>query len=91
MDLLVAPLWNKSDFKHHDALSSSWTHDSELSKFKGAVVVANEQGGYTVPKAAGEGKSEWVAVVNEGVDLRKAAAQAKKQGATGLIIRCEQA
>ncbi|CAJ1400690.1 unnamed protein product [Effrenium voratum] len=91
VDLLVAPLWNKSDVKHYDALSSSWTHDEELSKFKGAVVVANEQGGYTVPKAAGEGNQEWVAVVNEGVDLRKAAAQAKKQGATGLIIRCEQA
>ncbi|CAL1137394.1 unnamed protein product [Cladocopium goreaui] len=91
VDLLVAPLWNKSDFKHHDAMSSSWTHDEELSKFKGHVVVASEQGGYTVPKAAGEGKAEWVAVVNEGVDLRKAAAQAKKQGATGLIIRCEQA
>ena len=55
-------------------------------------------------------RSRWVAVVEEGVDLRKvkcpaglkgspgltqhtakAAAQAKKQGATGLIIRCEQA
>ncbi|CAE7942197.1 TGFBI [Symbiodinium sp. KB8] len=91
VDLLVAPLWNKSDVKHYDALSSSWTHDEELSKFKGAVVVASAQGTYTVPKAAGEGSKEWVAVVEEGVDLRKAAAQAKKQGATGLIIRCEQA
>ncbi|CAE7537979.1 unnamed protein product [Symbiodinium pilosum] len=91
VDLLVAPLWNKSDVKHYDALSSSWTHDEELSKFKGAVVVASAQGTYTVPKAAGEGNQEWVAVVDEGVDLRKAAAQAKKQGATGLIIRCEQA
>mmetsp|Transcript_45459 Transcript_45459/g.106229 ORF Transcript_45459/g.106229 Transcript_45459/m.106229 type:complete len:1277 (+) Transcript_45459:2-3832(+) len=91
VDLLVAPLWNKSDVKHYDALSSSWTNDEELSRFKGNVVVASAQGTYTVPKAAGEGSQEWVAVVDEGVDLRKAATQAKKQGATGLIIRCEQA
>jgi len=91
VDLLVAPLWNKSDLKHHDALSSAWTNDEELSKFKGAVVVANDQGICTVPKAKGEGTLEWVAVMNEGIDVRKAAEKAKELKATGLIIRCDQA
>jgi len=86
--LSIHPLWNKSDVRRLDALSAAWTHDSDLQHFKGAVVVASNRGAYTVPKAQGE--HAWVAVVNEGVDLHKAAAQAKSQGATGLIIRCEE-
>eukprot|EP00930_Biecheleria_cincta_P069098 TRINITY_DN56883_c0_g1_i1.p1 TRINITY_DN56883_c0_g1~~TRINITY_DN56883_c0_g1_i1.p1 ORF type:complete len:1305 (-),score=246.48 TRINITY_DN56883_c0_g1_i1:164-4078(-) len=91
VELLISPLWNKSDEKRYDALSSSWTHDEELSKFRGAVVVANANGTYTVPKAHGESDKCWVAVVNDGVDVAKAARQAARQGATGLIIRCQQA
>merc|ERR1719174_1520784 len=58
-----------------------------MSKFRGAVVVANDQGAYTVPKAKGESFQGWVAVVKDGVDIVKAAKQAKAQGATGLIIK----
>lgn len=91
VELLMYPLWNKTDVKRIMALSSAWTDDNELSQFKGFVVVASDQGTYTVPKATGQGDDMWVAVINEGVDVVKAAKQAKSQGATGLIIRCEQA
>lgn len=91
VELLIAPLWNKADVKRFDALSSSWTQDENLMDFRGAVVVASEKGGYTVPKAKGDGWQGWVAVVNEGVDIYKAARQAKAQGATGLIIKCDEA
>jgi len=86
-DLLIRPLWNKHEVKHLNAMSSSWTNDEDLAQLKGPVVVASDKGTYLVPKAKDAG---WVAVVNEGVDIAKAAKQAKLQGATGLIVRCEE-
>merc|ERR1712217_1005417 len=56
----------------------------------GGQVVNATGGTYHVPKASGK-DSGWVAVVNDGVDLKKAAKQAKAQGATGLIVRCAEA
>merc|ERR1719310_349654 len=84
---MISPLWNKSEVKRLEALSAPWTNDADLSEFHGAVVVANEKGQYTVPKAKGEGFQGWVAVIQDGVDIVKAAKQAKAQGATGLIIK----
>jgi len=89
--LLMTPLWNKNETKRCEALSASWTTDEQLStQFKGNVVVANDQGQYTVPKAKGEGFQGWVAVVKDNVNIAKAAKQAKAQGATGLIVRCKE-
>jgi len=87
VDVMISPLWNKNEIKRIDALSAAWTKDEDLSQFKGAVVVASANGQYTVPKAKGAGFNGWVAVVQDGVDIVKAAKQAKSQGATGLIIK----
>jgi len=85
--VMISPLWNKNEVKRLESLSAPWTNNDDLSQFRGAVVVANEKGQYTVPKAKGEGFHGWVAVVKDGVDIVKAAKQAKAQGATGLIIK----
>jgi hypothetical protein len=87
-EALVSPLWSKSDIKRLETMQTSWTTDDELSDFQGAVVVATDGGQYTVPKGKGDSAQGWVAVVNDSVDLAKAAKQAKSQGATGLIIKC---
>merc|ERR1719478_1054794 len=84
---MISPLWNKHEVKRLEALSAPWTAHDDLSRFRGAVVVANEKGQYTVPKAKGESFQGWVAVVKDGVDIVKAAKQAKAQGATGLVIK----
>jgi len=89
MHIKVSPLWNKNDIKSLNAMSSNWTDDEALAHLKGPVVVASDEGTYHVPNQKG-GDKGWVAVVNEGVDIAKAAKQAKLQGATGLIVRCEQ-
>jgi len=88
VDLLVSPLWNKSDTTKVNAMTASWTSNEDLEKFQGPVVVASEKGTYIVPKMR-EGDQGWIAVVGENVDLPKAARQAKLQGACGLIVRCE--
>lgn len=88
-EIMVSPLWNKKDVKKHCALSAAWTKDEDLVNFKGHIVVAGANNSYTVPKSHGDAKMGWVAVVNEGVDVIKAAEQAKKQGATGIIVRCD--
>lgn len=87
VDVLISPLWNKNEIKRLDALSAAWTTEEDLGQFKGAVVVASANGQYTVPKNKGDGFQGWVAVVQDGVDIVKAAKQAKSQGATGLIIK----
>jgi len=87
MELMISPLWNKHEIKRLEALSAPWTVESDLSQFRGAVVVANEKGQYTVPKAKGDSFNGWVAVIKDGVDITKAAKQAKAQGATGIIIK----
>mmetsp|Transcript_10520 Transcript_10520/g.19355 ORF Transcript_10520/g.19355 Transcript_10520/m.19355 type:complete len:1392 (-) Transcript_10520:47-4222(-) len=86
-ELMISPLWNKNEVKRLEALSAPWTSAAEMSSFRGAVVVANDNGQYTVPKAKGESFQGWVAVVKDGVDIKKAAKQAKSQGATGIIVR----
>jgi len=88
VDLLVSPLWSKADVKRLGAMTAGWTEETDFASFKGPVVVASDKGTYAPPKATGA-NSGWVAVVNESVDIPKAARQAKLQGATGLIIRCE--
>lgn len=87
VELMISPLWNKNEVKRLEALSAPWTQAGEMSSFRGAVVVANDNGQYTVPKAKGESFQGWVAVVKDGVDIKKAAKQAKAQGATGIIVR----
>jgi len=87
MELMISPLWNKHEIKRLEALSAPWTVENDLSQFRGAVVVANEKGQYTVPKAKGDSFNGWVAVIKDGVDITKAAKQAKAQGATGIIIK----
>lgn len=51
------------------------------------MVVIGQGGAFSVPKAC----DAWVALVQDGVDLFKAVARAKERGATGLIVRCEEA
>jgi len=87
MELMISPLWNKSEIKRLEALSAPWTTEEDLSRFRGLVVVANEKGQYSVPKAKGESSKGWVAVIGDGCDISKAARQAKAQGATGLVIK----
>eukprot|EP00928_Gymnodinium_smaydae_P007736 TRINITY_DN12768_c0_g2_i1.p1 TRINITY_DN12768_c0_g2~~TRINITY_DN12768_c0_g2_i1.p1 ORF type:complete len:1285 (+),score=291.58 TRINITY_DN12768_c0_g2_i1:560-3856(+) len=84
-----SPLWNKNEIKRVGALTAPWINEEDLPKFRGAVVVATQDGRYNVPKAKGAGDEGWVAVVGEGVDLLKAAQQAKGHGANALIVRCE--
>merc|ERR1712048_1536447 len=82
---------NKKEVINIDASSAAWTVNADLSQLKGKCVVANASGRYTAPKTR-EGEVEgWVAVVQDGVDLRKAAQSAKAQGASGLIVRCTEA
>merc|ERR1712048_1455041 len=82
---------NKKEVINIDASSAAWTVNADLSQLKGKCVVANASGRYTAPKTR-EGEVEgWVAVVQDGVDLRKVAQSAKAQGASGLIVRCTEA
>merc|ERR1712048_723708 len=78
--LKVQSLWNKKDVQRIDGSSAAWTTTGDLPKLKGNCVVANASGKYIVPKTR-EGETEgWVAVLQEGVDLKKAAQSAKAQG-----------
>eukprot|EP00932_Pfiesteria_piscicida_P001306 SRR837773.11274.p1 GENE.SRR837773.11274~~SRR837773.11274.p1 ORF type:complete len:656 (-),score=184.07 SRR837773.11274:33-1883(-) len=88
VSIAFAPLWDKQNIQHREAMSAAWCTEAELAKVQGIVVVA-AGGQYSVPKAQGGGPSDWVAVVDDGVDLFKAAKQAKAQGATGIIVRCD--
>jgi hypothetical protein len=89
-EITCAAVWNKSDVKNIKGMAAPWTKDEDLEKsFKGQVVLANKNGQYVVPKQQGEGDIGWVAVVHEGVDVKKAAQQAKQQGASGMIVRCQ--
>jgi len=83
-EISYSPLWDKKAINKCEAMSAAWCKEEDLTKISGAVIVASGTT-YTVPK----GKQGWVAVVEDGVDVYKAAAQLKSQGATGLIIRCD--
>mmetsp|Transcript_73925 Transcript_73925/g.154065 ORF Transcript_73925/g.154065 Transcript_73925/m.154065 type:complete len:1560 (-) Transcript_73925:95-4774(-) len=88
VDIAFCSLWEKSNVQHCEAMSAAWCKDDELANIKGIVVVASG-GTYSVPKAQGQNSSDWVAVVDDGVDIFKASKQAKAQGATGIIVRCD--
>eukprot|EP00811_Abedinium_folium_P032263 NODE_5331_length_1782_cov_5.853776.p1 GENE.NODE_5331_length_1782_cov_5.853776~~NODE_5331_length_1782_cov_5.853776.p1 ORF type:complete len:507 (+),score=128.15 NODE_5331_length_1782_cov_5.853776:256-1776(+) len=83
--LSLAKADSKKDMTMVNALSANWTTEKDLECVRGIVVAADAQGRYQVPKMKSEG---WVAVLNDNVDLVKAARTAKAQGATGLIVKC---
>jgi hypothetical protein len=82
-------LWNKNEATNVNAMAAPWTTPNDMANFSGQVVVASRSGQYVVPKGKGEGENGWVAVVHDGVDVRKAAETAKAQGASGMIVRCQ--
>jgi len=76
----------KREVKKVEGMSAAWTTAESLSCLRGAVVFAQDDGSYMLPK----GDTDWVGVVPDGVDLVKACRQAQSQGATGLVVRCDE-
>uniref|UniRef100_A0A7S2QM65 Uncharacterized protein n=1 Tax=Zooxanthella nutricula TaxID=1333877 RepID=A0A7S2QM65_9DINO len=81
-----SPVWDKQEVRLVEGMSAAWTTAETLSTFRGAVVFARDDASYALPK----GNAEWVGVVPDGVDLVKACQQAHSQGATGLVVRCDE-
>jgi len=86
-DVFYGEVWDKRTSKRIDALSAAWTTEESLKSLRGPVSVVTETGGVVVPRNC----DAWVAVVSDGIDLVKACAKAKSLGATGLIVKCEEA
>lgn len=83
-------LWNKGQGTNISCVNAGWNTEEDIHAFKGQVVVAGPGGGYTVPKAIKGEDQGWVASVGDNVNIFKAAEQAKRQGAKGLIVRCSE-
>merc|ERR1712228_70856 len=90
--LKVQSLWDKTNIKRVEASSAAWTANDDLGKFTGMCVTANASGQYAVPKSVRDGdEQKWIAVVQDSADLLRKAEEAKAQGASGLVVRCQDA